>query len=76
MKKLLRKYTGSKYKQVLITHVILHRNTDGTAKLTIHNNGDTLHTVPMYMFYDEISNWSADYLLCDIQEIPELEVLK
>lgn len=72
----LKKYNNTTFNGIVVTEVKLHKDFDGSATIELLNNNDILYTTPLWLWYEDIKDYSADYLLCDIQDTTGLEVLK
>lgn len=71
-----KKYNSTTYKGKLVTSLKLDKDLEGSACVTLRNSETDLEVIPLWLWYDDVAVWSADYILCDIQQTVGLEVLK
>ena len=64
------------YNDILIDDILLSKDFDGSATLHLMNNNKELLVVALWLWYNDVRGYSADYLLCDIQGTPKLELIK
>jgi len=72
-----KKYSGTRFNGELVEAMNLEEGECDNVSVHLFGKGPkVLATIPLYVFMNEAQEWSADYILCDIQDFKGLEVLK
>jgi len=72
----LQKYKNSTYKGTLIDHVSLGNNYNGPMVILWNDKGNIMVQENILGTFEDLQDCSADYLLCEIQNLVDLNIQK